>query len=246
MVVGPLLGGVLAWLVYHLWLDLEEWTWIHSAACAGVFMVLHTVSLLRVRAYLRRHPELQRTSTPTPSPEPDPAPSAVGDDGLSRLLTGVASVGVLAMMGLIGAEVVGRYLLGTAIDGKNDILGILMALTVAFALPAATWKSEHIDVDLLEALVPAKAKRWRTLIIDMVVVMSLGIITWYVFLLVHERWDRPFGAKVTPVLEWPMVPVGYAIVTLMLLSTVGLAVRAVWKLTAHRAPDPHNAMASLE
>lgn len=256
VVIGPLLGGVAAWAIYGQWLGLRQWTWMHSAVGAGLFIGLHLVSLARVMVYVRRHPELRtaegRASVTTAGADPKPlskddiAPSSVGDDPLSRGLTAIAGLGVLAMMALIGAEVIGRYLLGQAIDGKNDILGILLALTVFSALPAATWKSEHIDVDLLEGLIPRAARRWRTLVIDLGVVMCLGIITWWVFRLVSERWDRPFGAKVTPVLELPMVPVGYAIVALMLLSAVGLAIRALWKVTAQRAADPHDPLTALE
>jgi TRAP-type C4-dicarboxylate transport system permease small subunit len=76
---------------------------------------------------------------------------------LSNLLKKVAGTCLLGMMLLTCADVVSG-MFGHPILGSEEIVGLMAAVVLAFALPATQIENAHVGVDLLVRHLPQKVK----------------------------------------------------------------------------------------
>lgn len=69
---------------------------------------------------------------------------------LFRLPEALASLALFCLMVLTFADVILRSSLNAPIEAATELTRLLMAVIVFSALPAASWRGEHIAVDLLD------------------------------------------------------------------------------------------------
>lgn len=89
---------------------------------------------------------------------PDPfGDSAVPPGRLEKAWSGVerglgigASLVLLAMMGLTGADVIARYVVNAPIQGAFELTQVFLVLLVYLAMPLATRGGDHVEVELWE------------------------------------------------------------------------------------------------
>ncbi|XKH59982.1 TRAP transporter small permease [Halomonas sediminis] len=139
-------------------------------------------------------------------------------------LEGVAGATLFALMLLTTADVVGRYFFNAPILGTVELTQQMLAAVVFLSLPVACWREEHISVDLLDAVFPARFIWLRQLIVNLVVALALWVIADRVWSLA----ERAFAWG--DVTEFLRIPNGYLIylISLMLflsaLLTLGRAI----------------------
>ena len=94
------------------------------------------------------------------------------------------SLGVLAGLLLLGlmlvtcVDVVGRYLLGTPLQGAFELTEVLLAGLVFAALPLTTRAGEHVEVDLFAGAMPAPVFRALGRLSALVAAVALGVVAW--------------------------------------------------------------------
>jgi TRAP-type C4-dicarboxylate transport system permease small subunit len=133
---------------------------------------------------------------------------------LSEILASVAGVlfvaggvALTAMVFLTGADVVLRYF-GKPIVGTYEIVGLLGALMVGFALPQTSRAKGHVLMDFIITRLPSGLQKLFYGLTRIFGIFVFGLITWEVWLL-GDDYRRMGEGSLT--LAIPLYPVAYVI-----------------------------------
>ena len=144
--------------------------------------------------------------------------------GLQLTLEGVAGATLFGMMLLTTADVTGRYFFNSPILGAVELTQLMLAALVFLSLPVVCWRQEHISVDLLDAIFPARLIWVREVIVNLLVTAALWVMARRVWALAERAFE--WG----DVTEFLRIPYGYLIglIAIMLaLSALLTLARAV-------------------
>lgn len=126
---------------------------------------------------------------------------------LFERLFGAATGALLAGVTLLTTlDVVGRYLFNRPVRGAFELTEVMMALLIFAALPLVSLRQEHVAVDLLDAWLPAGARRVLHLAVQLVCAAVLGVLGWV--MLGHAR-QSVLDRLETDTLKLPLAPVLY-------------------------------------
>jgi C4-dicarboxylate transporter DctM subunit len=140
---------------------------------------------------------------------------------ISRPVAFLGVLGMLAIALLMVAGVLIRWAGYGGVPAMNEIVGMMFAVAVAAALPAATAQRGHLKIDLLGALVGPRLQRWLEF---------LGALALLVFFYLLAREVQAYGyrligsGRTTPILGWPVGPFILAVTVLLWAAT---AIQAV-------------------
>ena len=143
---------------------------------------------------------------------------------LQLILEGVAGATLFGMMLLTTADVTGRYFFNSPILGAVELTQLMLAAVVFLSLPVVCWRQEHVSVDLLDAIFPARLVWVREVLVNLVVTAALWVMAQRVWALAERAFD--WG----DVTEFLRIPRGYLIglISIMLaLSALLTLARAV-------------------
>ncbi|WP_299313936.1 TRAP transporter small permease [uncultured Halomonas sp.] len=143
---------------------------------------------------------------------------------LQLMLEGVAGATLFGMMLLTTADVTGRYFFNSPILGTVELTQLMLAALVFLSLPVVCWRQEHISVDLLDAVFPAKLVWVREVLVNLLVTAALWVMAQRVWTLAERAFQ--WG----DVTEFLRIPRGYLIglIAIMLaLSALLTLARAV-------------------
>lgn len=134
------------------------------------------------------------------------------DDGLdmSRHLQNTLGIGaalILFCLVLVTCvDVVGRYFFSAPLNGAFEITEILLAALVFAALPLTTDRKEHIEVDLLNVILPNVVKQYLSAFAGLFSAALLATLSWRLAL--HAMQAATDGSM-TNALSIPLAPFGY-------------------------------------
>ncbi|MGM0701774.1 MAG: TRAP transporter small permease [Pseudomonadota bacterium] len=135
-------------------------------------------------------------------------------------LEGVAGATLFAMMLLTTADVAGRFFFNSPILGAVELTQLMLAAVVFLSLPVVCWREEHVSVDLLDALFPARLVWIRQAIVNLIVTVALWVMAGRVWALGERAFQ--WG----DVTEFLRIQTGY----LIYLIAVMLAISALLTL----------------
>ncbi|WGF86632.1 TRAP transporter small permease subunit [Marinivivus vitaminiproducens] len=120
-------------------------------------------------------------------------------------LLGVWAGGVLMIVTafVVGFEVIGRKLFNVSTGGTDEIAGIALAISTAWALPLALLDRAHIRIDSLYALLPTRAAAVLDLVGLTAFGLFTGMITWYGFTVVATSYR--LGSRSLSAIGYPVV-----------------------------------------
>jgi len=129
----------------------------------------------------------------------------------------IAAALLFAMMLLTFVDVVGRYLFDQSVVGAFEITEIMMALLIFAGLPLVVRREEHVTVDLVDRLIPPRARRGYRVAIELGSgALMLG--------LAHLMWRKAGRAAdygdTTTVLLIKYAPFIYAIVAFLVMAGI--------------------------
>jgi TRAP-type C4-dicarboxylate transport system permease small subunit len=143
-------------------------------------------------------------------------------DATVRSLQAVALALAFVMMLLTLADVIGRYFLEAPIRGAYEVTQILLATIIFAGLPQATALRQHIVIDLLDAVVPARAKRIQSIAVDLITTVVLGCMAFAVW----AQAGRTAKADVqTDLLRIPLAPVVYFVAAMCAAACIAILLR---------------------
>jgi len=126
---------------------------------------------------------------------------------LNRGLIWLAGITLLGMVLVSCANMLLRFL-GYPIKGTYELLGFCGAVLVAFALGATQRQGGHIEVDLLESVLPEKINRLLKLLANLASAVFFGLVGWQLIVLAQSL-ER--SGEVSETLHLPFYPVVAAV-----------------------------------
>ena len=135
-------------------------------------------------------------------------------------------------------DVVGRYFFSSPLSGAFEITEILLAALVFAALPLTTERREHIEVDLLNVVIPGKVERYLTAFAGLFSAALLATFSWR--LATHALHAAADGAT-TNALGIPLAPFGYLAAFSCLVSAFIAFMRGIYppNVPAQHLGDDH-------
>lgn len=143
---------------------------------------------------------------------------------IQTVLNLFAALAILAMAVLVFVSVLFRYLLARPILMTEDLLTILLGLSIFAAFSRVTLYREHVSVDLMAAFFQPRPRlealrRW---IIDLLVLGTLGFIA---FRLATQAIRYHARGNFTQTMGWPLWPVVALFAALLAIAVVLFAVQ---------------------
>ncbi len=126
--------------------------------------------------------------------------------GLGALFNNIASASMLVMVLLTCTDVFLRYFFNRPLTGTYDLVGLLGAVVVSFAMPYTMLEKGHVAVEIL---MKRLSKRVQTVIEVVTHVVSISLfltLCWQSILLAR---DMEAAGEVTPTLFLPFYPIVY-------------------------------------
>jgi len=130
-------------------------------------------------------------------------------------------------MALVFTSVFFRYVLNKPILATEDMMAILLGVTIFTAVPRVTLGRSHITVELFIALFrkfPALDGA-RKILIDIGVILMSFYMCYLMYLQASRQFDRETESFV---MEWPLWPATAAFSVLIFIGAVLFAIRALY------------------
>jgi len=149
---------------------------------------------------------------------------------LARRLDMVAAVAIFAMMALTCVDVFLRYFFRKPIPGTYEIIALLGAVAVSFAMAHTLAKKGHVAVSLIVQMFPKRLQGIVESFISIFGIILFGLITWQSIL---YGVDCQRSGEVSMTLQLPFYPIiygvalGAAVVCLVLIVDLGNALSNV-------------------
>ena len=145
---------------------------------------------------------------------------------IAKCLGYIAAFGIFSLMALVFISVFFRYVLNSPILATEDMMAILLGVTIFTAVPRVTLGRSHITVELFVA--PFKTypplDRLRKILIDLGVIFM----TIYMGYLMTSQAIRQFDRETESfVMEWPLWPATAGFAVLIFIGGALFIIRAV-------------------
>ena len=151
-------------------------------------------------------------------------------DRLARLLAGAAAVFLCAMMMVTVADVVLRSLFGYPIFGTFDLVELFLVTLIFLGLPETFRREEHVVVDLVDHLAPARVLALLRVLAVLLAVVLLALMLWHGVGPARDTYvfgDRTLDLGLSRTLHWLPILLGSAVATLVLLVMLARSLRAL-------------------
>lgn len=127
---------------------------------------------------------------------------------LARRLDMVAAVAIFAMMALTCVDVFLRYFFRKPIPGTYEIVALLGAVAVSFAMAHTLANKGHVAVSLIVQMFPKRLQGIVESFISVFGIILFGLITWQSIL---YGIDCQRAGEVSLTLELPFYPIIYGV-----------------------------------
>ena len=138
----------------------------------------------------------------------------------------VAVVMLVTMAVAVLCQVAFRYLLAFPLAWTEELSRLALICAVYSALPAAYVRGEHIAVDVLVRLMPAKLAQIYIIVLKAITFLVIAYFAYGAFLLTGATWTMTF-------ISLPLLPVG----AMYLVQFVALVFFALMVLVTWRDPE---------
>jgi len=127
-------------------------------------------------------------------------------NGVSYAFNLLSSAALVGMMLLTCADVFMRYLFSRPIIGTYDLVSLMGAVLVAFAMPYTMLKKGHVSVELLIQSLSGGKQLIVETFTHLLGISLFGVLIWQAILLSR---DMKAAGEVTPTLFLPFYPILY-------------------------------------
>lgn len=159
------------------------------------------------------------------------APAWIGwVDRALKLLEVAAAAVLFVLMAMTCVDVAGRELASAPLPGATELTRLMLAALVFCALPVASWRDQHIVVDLLDSVFPQRLVPLRQLVVNLLAAVALAAVA-------VRSWhfaDRSVEyGDVTEYLHLPVAPMVYLIAALAALTAGLMLLNGVRSVLGH-------------
>ena len=136
---------------------------------------------------------------------------------ISTVITTVAAVSLLALMGLTFADVIGREFFNKPLTFSVELTKLAMGLIVCLAFGTTTYSARHISVDLIQAFVPKAVFGLLLRLSALMLAAFFLVLAWGLF---GKANQFAGDGLATQVLFLPIAPVVYGMSVACLAAAV--------------------------
>lgn len=130
------------------------------------------------------------------------------------------AIDLLAMMLLTVVDVIGRYVFNNPIPGSAEVIGLMMGVLVFGTLPLASYRNEHILIDVLDNfLYPGARKRVQQVVFQFASAVIVGFVAWRLWVKAGELASYH---DATMFLQLPLAPMAYFMAVLSAITALVL------------------------
>src|SRR6185436_10392226 len=127
----------------------------------------------------------------------------------------LAFLGVLSMLAAAAAtvaDVLMRWLAGTAIIALNEIIAVAFAVAVSACMPAGLAGGVNLKVDILARWLTGRVAAWLDVLGALLLLTFFVILTWRIWVYASSLAHQ---GRTTVILRWPLPPFMYAVAALL-------------------------------
>ncbi|MCB1356654.1 MAG: TRAP transporter small permease [Maritimibacter sp.] len=136
---------------------------------------------------------------------------------LRSAIAAICAVLLLAMMALTVADVLGRYLMNSPVQGATELTEMMLAAVIFIGLPAASLDRDHIYVDVLTTRLGRVQRFVADKLVGLLSGAVLAVIAWRLW----KIGDQISGYDgITPTLKLPLAPLAYGVAALSAVATL--------------------------
>lgn len=146
---------------------------------------------------------------------------------IAKYLGYVAAAGIFSLMALVFMSVFFRYVLNKPILATEDMMAILLGVTIFTAVPQVTLGRSHISVELFVA----PFRKFPMLDLLRKILIDLGVICMSIYMgyLMLLQATRQFDRETESfVMEWPLWPATAVFSVLIFIGGILFSIRA-WR-----------------
>lgn len=97
------------------------------------------------------------------------------------VVDGAAAIFLAIITALTFTAVLLRYVFNLPFPGSFDVSRLLLGVAIFWGIAAAAWRREHIKVDIIWQVLPARAQRWVDVFSDLVFILFIAVFAWMLF-----------------------------------------------------------------
>ena len=143
-------------------------------------------------------------------------------------LTAAVLLGAITLLTFV--SVVFRYVFNAPVPDSFDIGRLLLGVSVFWGIAAATFRSEHIQVDILDTALSERGRRLLDMFSSLVFLVFMGALTWMFFAQTDKRMRSGQTTADLLVPVWPF----HGVAWIGSLLTVLVLVFMLWRYSSAR------------
>ena len=101
-----------------------------------------------------------------------------GYDYFARILAVISALSVASITAIICTSVIMRRVANSPLFYAEELVGLLLAVTLFFALPLVTFRAEHIKVTLVANYLSRRGRSYLAIIAAIIGLVFLGWLIW--------------------------------------------------------------------
>jgi C4-dicarboxylate transporter, DctM subunit len=161
---------------------------------------------------------VRETAHADPATTPDRG--AAANDVVARLAQRLglfAVAGMLAFTAITATDIVLRKWTSFAVPGANEVLALILPITIVACFPAGLAERGHLTISFLRRSLPPRLAFGLHLFGHVLLLIVFGLLAWRVAVYAGVLGQR--GAQTT-ILKWPLAPTFWAVAALLSLSAI--------------------------
>jgi TRAP-type transport system small permease protein len=150
--------------------------------------------------------------------------------GPVKVMVGISSVLLIAVMLLVTTDVTGRYIFKHPITGSDELVGLFLLCAAACAFSYTQKEHRHVRIDLLIDRLAFRSRLVFDIINLFLAVVITALISWQVFIAARKLYlNLQGGTQLSETLGIPWLPfmiilgLGFAIFALVLMGDLIIA-----------------------
>lgn len=150
---------------------------------------------------------------------------------LGRVADVVSSVALFVLMAMGFVDVIGRNVFNKPLPGTVELTELLMATMIFAVLPSISRQNDHVVIDLLDSVIPARFRHGQLLVTNALGAIAFAVICWQLW--VDAGKSVKYGVT-TPYFEIPLGPPVYVMSVMAALASLGFVAAMFTRPAASR------------
>ncbi|KUO66971.1 MAG: hypothetical protein APF84_17415 [Gracilibacter sp. BRH_c7a] len=141
-------------------------------------------------------------------------------DILTKITGIAANVVLFSTMMVVAISVLMRIFLNAPIPGLTDIVSMLNALAVAFAVSVTEKQRKHIRIDFVRQYLPSHIAKFIFVVVNSLAILVISVVTWRFFLYIFSAYGHGNATWIMKIPHWPVILCLFLGLVIFLLTAI--------------------------